>query len=225
MLIKRRVAVVVVSLGAVVAAVAWVVVAGRDTAVSPGAAAPTARVVQPGAPGQTSRTLSPEEVARMSAPAHSAADVDFMRKMINHHLQALEMTALVDERAGRADLRPLAERIEVSQKDEIALMQRWLVDRDEELPEPHADHVGHRDLMPGMLGAEELAALAAARGGAFDRMFLELMIRHHQGAITMVDQLYRAGGGVESASDQLAREVNADQAIEIRRMRDMLASL
>jgi uncharacterized protein (DUF305 family) len=224
MQLNRRVAVVSAIAVAVVAAGVGVAIAvNRDdgpatTAPSPG------RVVQPGAPGQDSRTLSPDELAKLSAPPHSPADAEFMRKMITHHLQALELTALVAGRSQSDDVPRLAERIEVSQKDEIAQLQKWLVDRGEPLPEPHANHVGHGGLMPGMLDATDLSALAAAKGPAFDKLFLELMIRHHEGAITMVQQLYRDGGGVESAADRVAREVNADQSIEVRRMRDMLAA-
>lgn len=222
---RRTVVVAVAAVVGAAAVVTAVVLSRGEPSTRAAGAVPTSRVVQPGAPGQTSRTLSPDELAQLSAPAHNAADADFMRDMIAHHLQALEMTALVADRAAGADIPQLARRVEVSQRDEVALLQRWLVDRDEPLPEPHTDHVGHGDLMPGMLDAADLSALAAARGPAFDRLFLELMVRHHQGALTMVDQLYRSGGGVEPESDRLAREITADQTIEIRRMQDMLAAL
>jgi len=218
-------------IGAVVAAVVvgiavLAVVAMTRSSTSEGAAAgPPPRVVQPGAPGQSARTLSPEEVAALSAPPHVAADAAFMRRMIPHHAQALEMTALVAGRASGADIPQLAQRIEISQRDEIAQMERWLMSRGEALPTPHANHVGHGGLMPGMLDATELAALAAARGAAFDKLFLELMIRHHRGALTMVEELYAVGGGIEPASDRFAREVNADQNIEIQRMQEMLGEL
>jgi len=219
---RRVVAVSLVAAALIAGAVGISVAANRgepttSTAPSPG------RVVQPGAPGQDSRTLSPDELARLSAPPHAPADTEFMRKMITHHLQALELTALVAGRSPSTDIPQLAKRIEVSQKDEIAQLQQWLVDRGEALPEPHANHVGHGGLMPGMLDATDLSALAATNGPAFDKLFLELMIRHHEGAITMVGQLYRDGGGVESAADRVAREVNADQSIEVRRMNEMLA--
>jgi uncharacterized protein (DUF305 family) len=145
--------------------------------------------------------------------------------MIPHHAQALEMTTMVAGRAASADLPRLAERIEVSQRDEIAQMERWLRDRGEALPEPHANHAGHDTLMPGMLNDEQLARLERASGAEFDRLFLELMIRHHRGAVTMVQELYADGGGVEPASDHFAREVEADQNIEISRMNDLLAKL
>ncbi|GIF77192.1 DUF305 domain-containing protein [Asanoa siamensis] len=221
---RRAIGVSALAAALIAAAVGISVAAGRDDSAPTTAASPPGRVVQPGAPGQDSRTLSPDELSRLSAPPHSAADAEFMRRMVTHHLQALELTALVGGRSTSADVPQLAKRIEVSQNEEIAQLRQWLVDRGEPLPEPHANHVGHGDLMPGMLDATDLTALAAAKGAAFDKLFLELMIRHHEGAITMVQQLYRDGGGVESAADRVAREVNADQSIEVRRMRDMLAT-
>ncbi|MFC7244932.1 DUF305 domain-containing protein [Catellatospora aurea] len=225
MLGSRRLAIAAVAAAvATGVAVALIVLLPGDDA-APGTAAPTLRVVQPGAPGQSARTLSPADVAGLSAPPHNAADTAFMAKMIPHHRQALEMTALVAGRSRSTEIAQLAERITISQQDEIALMERWLTDRREALPSPHANHVGHGELMPGMLDQSDLTRLADADGPAFDRLFLDYMIRHHQGAVTMVDQLYQAGGGVEPASDRLAREVNADQQIEIRRMKELLAKL
>ena len=183
-----------------------------------------ARVVQPGAPGQAGRTLSPGDVAAITPPAHNSADTLFMQQMIPHHAQALEMTALVDGRSRSTDLPLLAERIAASQQTEIDRMEAWLTERDEEVPAAHDHHGGQQhELMPGMLTEDQLDQLAAARGGEFDRLFLEFMIYHHQGALAMVQQLYATGGGLEPASDQFAREVNADQNIEIGRMRTMLA--
>jgi len=114
----------------------------------------------------------------------------------------------------------LAGRIDVSQRDEISLMRRWLAEHREPTTAP--DHAGHEN-MPGMLTPDQLGRLEAARGADFDRKFLQFMIQHHEGALTMVRELYAAGGGLEPASDRFAREVNADQTIEIRRMRSMLA--
>lgn len=184
------------------------------------------RVVQPGAPGQAGRALSPAEQAQLaSPPAHTAADTRFMQRMIAHHAQALEMTALVPDRAESREVSLLAQRIETSQRDEIGQMQRWLTERGEQVPGPHAHHAGHDAVMPGMLTPDQLSRLGRARGAEFDRLFLDLMIRHHNGALTMVEQLYAAGGGLEPASDRFAREVNADQAIEIKSMRELLAKL
>lgn len=182
-------------------------------------------VVQPGAPGESGRTLSPEELASLTAPPHNAADVEFFERMIPHHAQALEMAALVEQRTTNNELRLLAERIEVSQQDEIALMQDWLTRRGLPVPEPHENHVGHAGLMPGMLDATQMDQLAQARDGEFDRLFLEFMIFHHNGAITMANELYARGGGLEPESDRFAREVIADQSIEISRMQALLGAL
>lgn len=182
-------------------------------------------VVQPGAPGEPGRTLSPEELASLTVPPHNAADVEFFERMIPHHAQALEMTALVADRTTNPDVRLLAERIEVSQRDEIARMGEWLTARGLPVPELHANHAGHDGLMPGMLNDEQMRQLEQARGSEFDRLFLEFMIYHHQGAIAMAEELYARGGGLEPESDRFAREVIADQGIEITRMQQMLAQL
>jgi uncharacterized protein (DUF305 family) len=188
-------------------------------------------VVQPGAPGEAGRELTDEEAARVEPPEHTSADTAFMQDMIVHHQQALEMAALVDDRTERDDLSLLAERITVSQEGEIERMEQWLIDRDEDPPDRDSDGSGgdggdHPEhLMPGMATAAQLDQLEAARDTAFDQLFLELMIAHHQGALTMVADLYSAGGGLEPEADRFARDVEADQNIEIRRMQDLLAAL
>lgn len=166
----------------------------------------------------------PQGAAADTGRSYSRADVRFMQGMIAHHGQALAMTALVPGRAGRTDLPLLAERIEVSQKDEIEKMQRWLRDRGEQVPAPaeHHHHDVGQPLMPGMLTAEEMARLAAATGPMFDRLFLESMIRHHEGALVMVADLFASGGGQESEIYQFASDVDGDQRAEIDRMRRLL---
>ena len=185
------------------------------------------RIVQPGAPGEPSRTLSLEELADLEPTEHGDVDVAFMQGMIHHHAQALRMTALVPARSASEDVRTLARRIDVSQEGEIELMSDWLRERGEAAPELHRAH-GHAHgggqvLMPGMLTEAELARLGRTEGAAFDRLFLEFMIRHHEGALKMVEQLYAGGGGLESAVDAFARHVDADQQIEIGRMQELLA--
>jgi uncharacterized protein (DUF305 family) len=184
-------------------------------------------VVQPGAPGEPSRILSRGEIERIESTPHKQADVDFMQGMIHHHAQALVMTSMVRDRAASRDLTILARRIELAQQTEIELMDRWLTQRDEEVPdaEDHRNDHGGRGLMPGMVGHEELAKLAAADGRRFDRMFLEYMIRHHQGALTMVRQLRAKEGGVEPEIDLFVRHVDSDQNIEINRMAGLLAAV
>jgi uncharacterized protein (DUF305 family) len=167
--------------------------------------------------------ISADKATDLSRVQFRVADVRFMQGMIGHHAQAIEMTALLPERTRRDDMRLLARRIEVSQADEIQMMQRWLEGRGQEVPGPHAHHAPGAPLMPGMLTAEEMSRLAAASGAAFDRLFLELMIKHHEGALTMVEQLYSsAGAGQESEIYAFASDVVADQKMEIDRMRGML---
>jgi uncharacterized protein (DUF305 family) len=163
--------------------------------------------------------------------SHTQADVDFMQGMIAHHAQAIVMTGLVAGRSSRPDVQLLARRIDISQAEEIEIMQRWLAERGEEVPgtdDPHAHHGGHHgheNLMPGMLSEEELARLAASRGPEFDRLFLEYMIRHHEGALVMVQELFAAGGGQDSEMFQFASHVDGDQRIEIARMHRMLGQM
>jgi uncharacterized protein (DUF305 family) len=164
-------------------------------------------------------------------PRYTKADVQFMQQMIGHHAQALVMTALVPARGNLASIRLVAQRIEVSQRDEIALMQRWLKGRGETAPSPNASHhhhdaAGHEQLAPGMLTGEELAQLSGAKGAEFDRLFLQFMIRHHEGALTMVAALFATpGAGQEAEAFRFASEVDTDQRAEIARMRTMLATM
>jgi uncharacterized protein (DUF305 family) len=200
---------------------ALLVVAGVSCGTARHGAAPP--IVQPGAPGEPSRVISPEAATDLPQVRHTAADVRFMQGMIPHHAQALEMAALVPSRSGRDDVRLLARRIALSQADEMRMMQRWLEVRDEPGPAPHAHHAGGLAAMRGMASAEEMRRLAGASGEAFDRLFLELMIRHHEGALTMVRELFAAGGGQEPELFAFASEIESDQAVEIARMRGMLA--
>lgn len=208
---------------------AAVAACGPATRAAPAAAAPAAEAAPAAAPAPGPR-------------AYTAADVRFMQHMIVHHAQALEMTALVAERTQNEAIRRLAQRIEVSQHDEIAQMQRWLRERGEEVPSlasagehaTHAQHDAHgahggtpaHAAMPGMLTREEMARLAAARGAEFDRLFLELMIRHHEGALVMVEELFASeGAGQEVDVFRIAAEVDADQRMEIERMQALLAAM
>ena len=158
----------------------------------------------------------------VSAQAVSAADVAFMHGMIMHHAQAVTMTAMVRTHTSRAALHLLAERIEVSQQDELAVMQRWLADRGAS-HEMHTAHTAHT--MPGMLSAEQLAELATARDVAFDRLFLRFMIQHHEGAVQMVADLRRVPGAAQAPMLlQFINDIDADQRAEIRRMQRLLAA-
>jgi uncharacterized protein (DUF305 family) len=159
-------------------------------------------------------------------PPSTAADVRFMTGMIRHHAQAVLIAGWAPTHGAGPSLRLLCERIVVGQRDEIASMQRWLRDRHEDAPDATMPGMEHSMLMPGMLTAEQLAELDAARGPAFDRLFLTFMIQHHRGAITMVGQLFSTEGAAQDgAIFRFANDVNVDQLTEIDRMSRMLAAL
>ena len=144
-----------------------------------------------------------------------------MQQMIPHHEQALEMIALVADRTENRDIRLMAQRIDVSQQDEIAMMRQWLKSHGEETPHHHGGH-----LMPGMLNPAEMARLEKARGEEFDRLFLEFMISHHEGALAMVRNLFASEGAAENSEIfRFASDVDADQRAEIRRMQSVLSAI
>ncbi len=179
-------------------------------------------LIQPGAPGGSSRVITATQAVDLSQIQHTAADVRFMQGMISHHAQALEMTALLPSRSSRRDMRLLGQRIEVSQADEVKMMQRWLEVRGEGVPSVDAHHTHGATLMPGMLTPEEMGRLAGAKGNEFDRLFLEFMITHHEGALVMVNELFSSpGAGQESVIFGFASDVDADQRMEIDRMSHM----
>ncbi|GGO07179.1 hypothetical protein GCM10010116_14360 [Microbispora rosea subsp. aerata] len=192
------------------------------------AEAPKVNVVQPGAPGQGGKVLSADEVPRADDRDYTDADVRFMQGMIRHHSQALRMTALVAGRSQSKDLPRFAKRIEISQQDEIDQMVRWLRARLKEVPSVGSgaghDH-GAGALMPGMLTEEQFAELERAEGEQFDRLFYTYMIQHHMGALSMVEGLFDDGGGQEAEINQFVTHVDADQRIEIDRMRALLAAM
>lgn len=164
-------------------------------------------------------------------PPYTGADVAFMSGMIHHHAQAVVMAGWAPSHDASDPVRRLCERIVVGQRDEIALMQRWLRERNEPVPEPDPSGMAlpgmdHPMLMPGMLTPEQMAQLDRARGTEFDRLFLTGMIQHHQGAITMVDQLLESEGALrDDMIFKFAADINADQTTEINRMRLMLGAL
>ena len=190
-------------------------------------------IVQPGAPGQSTETVAANQAADLSKVQATDADVKFMQGMIHHHAQALDMVALLEKNTSSDDMRKLGERIRISQRDEIGMMQRWLRARGQEAPDPHAMHMPgmigmdhEMVMMPGMLTQEEMEHLATLKGVEFDRAFLTGMIKHHGGALTMVHDLFATpGAGQESIIFAFASDVEADQQMEIDRMRGMLAAL
>ncbi|MGJ7441779.1 DUF305 domain-containing protein [Aquipuribacter sp. MA13-6] len=193
-------------------------------------------VVQPGAPGEDSVKLDATVMPSVAPAPHTEVDVAFMQDMIGHHAQAIVMTSMVQERSENESLQLFVERMDITQVGEIEQMQDWLEDKGEEVPawDPvfgaqggHSDGMMMMDgdLMPGMATEDEMAALEAATGEEFDRLFIELMTRHHEGAITMVQELFAEGGGEEMMVFQLAGHIESDQNIEIDRMRTMLAEM
>ena len=186
----------------------------------------SAVIVQPGAPGKEVRVLPLSTKARLTPITE--ADVRFMQGMITHHAQAVEMTALIETRTTSEEVRSLGARISHSQADEIRFMKRWLLSRGYPVEEAggHHHHGMSHGLMPGMLTPVQMKALAAARGEDFDRLFLEGMIMHHGGALTMVEELFgAAGAGQEAEIFHFATDVDSGQRAEIRVMQTMREKL
>lgn len=184
-------------------------------------------VVQPGAPGKPSKTLPPS--TKGTLPPRSQADVEFMQGMIMHHAQAVEMTALIASHTENKDLRLLGARISSSQSSEIRFMKRWLATRGESLSMPMPEmpnmDTSHQTmaLMPGMLTPQQMESLRNAKGDEFDRLFLTGMIQHHNGALTMVKDLFdTAGAGQDADIFNFATDADNTQRAEIRIMQTML---
>ena len=181
-------------------------------------------IIQPGAPGQPGRVITAEEAADLAAIQYSAGDVMFLQGMISHHAQAMEMSALVDSRTNREPMQLLAQRISLSQEDEISMMQDWLDERGLDFPTTDAHHSDDFNLMPGMLSTEDMTSLERSDGNEFDRLFLEFMIEHHEGALEMVDNLLdQQGAAQEPILYAFTSDVTSDQSAEIDRMDLMLA--
>lgn len=181
----------------------------------------------------------PQLSAEAEARADSAmwpyvqADIDFMCNMIHHHSQALVMARLAPTNDAGRDVRVLCERIINAQTDEIAIMSQWLRERNKPVPTPDPsgktmmmNGVEHEMQMTGMLTESQMQSLAAARGKEFDRVFLQLMIQHHQGAVTMVKELLSSrGAAIDETVFKVASDINVDQETEIRRMQGMLFNM
>ncbi len=202
------------------------------TMVDSAAIAQDAPIVQPGAPGEGVRELSAEEAVQLAANRYSQDDVTFMQDMILHHFQAVQMSALVSERTSLERVVDIAGRIDATQADEIAFMRDWLIERGEDAPDPfndpHAMHHGHHahHTMAGMATPAQMQALADASGTAFDALFLELMIAHHEGAIDMVEHLLsQRGSAYDPVLFDFVNDVRSEQQAEIRQMNVILAGL
>jgi uncharacterized protein (DUF305 family) len=164
---------------------------------------------------------------------YTQADIDFMNGMIAHHSQAIVMAKWAPSHGASAALQTMCARIINAQRDEILIMQSWLRDRNQPVPAPDtlmgmgmSMHGDHQMLMPGMLSAEQLHQLDQARGQEFDKLFLQFMIQHHQGAVSMVDDLFGTyGAAQDQLTFKLANDISADQTSEITRMQKMLVAL
>ncbi|MER5713704.1 DUF305 domain-containing protein [Streptomyces sp. NPDC002132] len=182
-------------------------------------------VIAPGKPGEANRTLSPGEAAahRAEDDTPNSADVSFAQMMIVHHAQALEMTALAPKQAESAKVKSLAARITAAQGPEIAAMKSWLGKYGKAEASGEAGAGGsahHHGAMPGMATEAQMKQLRAADGKAFDKLFLALMITHHEGALTMAADVKAQGNNIRI--EEMADDVVAEQTSEISRMRTML---
>ena len=186
-----------------------------------------APIVQPGAPGQPSQTLDATTALAIADSSYTSADVHFMQGMILHHHQALLMSRLASDRTNNENVLDLAGRIDVSQDDEIMLMQDWLKERSEMVPDPADHHSGHMSHdMVGMATAEQMTNLANSKSIDFDELFLSLMITHHDGAIKMVKELRdQPGSAYDPLLNEFVSDVANDQAVEIERMNELLVGL
>jgi len=195
---------------------------------------PPPNIVQPGAPGQATKVLPSS--TRATLPPIAPKDVEFMQGMIMHHAQAVEMTALIEERTENKELRLLGARISQSQSDEMNFMKRWLENRGQDVSMskmPGMNMSGHHSskhhssshqmTMPGMLTPDQMEALRKAKGAEFDELFLKGMIQHHKGALVMVDDLFdTAGAGQDAELFNFATDVDSGQRAEIKIMQNML---
>lgn len=192
---------------------------------------PNARavIVQPGAPGQPTKELPSSK--RPVLPPRSAKDVEFMKGMIMHHAQAVEMTDLIEARTENKSIRLIGARISQSQADEMKFMKRWLEVRGEDASmqmshSPGANMSGHHHhgvLMPGMLSPKQMDALKSAKGAEFNRLFLTGMIQHHNGALVMVKDLFdTSGAGQDAELFSFATDVDSGQRAEIKSMQTLL---
>jgi len=183
------------------------------------------RILQPGAPGQDTKTISTAQATDLSKVGATAADIKFMQGMIGHHAQAVEMVDLLMTNSNSNAMKNLALRIKVSQDDEMNMMRKYLADHGAAVPGPHSHHEPG-GFMPGMLTPEEMTQLGNAKGVEFDRLFLMGMIKHHGGAITMVEELFKTPGAAqEGGIFAFASDVDADQRMEIDRMGAMLKEI
>ncbi len=193
----------------------------------PIAAKDSAPIIQPGAPGESSRTLAPEAASAIADSSYTVADVKFLQGMIVHHQQAIVMSSLAPKRTNNKTILDLASRIDVSQEDEINFMVSWLQDRGENVPDLNHMHHMHMPMnMVGMATPEQLEDLKNSNGTDFDRLFLQLMIAHHDGALEMVKELKGyVGSTYDPVLNEFVSDLVNDQGVEIERMNSIAVGL
>ena len=183
-------------------------------------------ILQPGAPGDPTKELDPETAIAIADSSYTAADVEFLQGMIVHHYQAFLMSEMAPSRTNNQTILDLAGRIDASQIDEIDFMENWLTDRGKSIPDPTLMGHSHHHKMMGMATPEQMNKLEASNSTDFDRLYLNLMIRHHDGAIDMVDRLNEfPGSAYDPQLYEFVTDLENDQAVEIERMNGILISL
>ena len=183
-------------------------------------------IIQPGAPGEASKTLDPQAASNIADTSYIKADVKFLQGMIIHHQQAILMSSMADKRTNNETIVDLAKRIDVSQEDEINFMESWLYDRGENKKDiPH--HNMHMDMgMAGMATPKQLEDLKNTKATDFDRLFLQLMIAHHDGALKMVEELREfSGSAYDPILSEFVSDLVNDQGVEIERMNTIAVNL
>ena len=185
-----------------------------------------APILQPGAPGEPTMELDPDTAIAIASSSYTTADVEFMQGMIVHHYQAFLMSEMATTRTNNQTILDLAGRIDVSQTDEINFMKSWLDDRAQSIPDPAMHTHMHDHKMMGMATPEQMSQLEASNSIDFDRLYLSLMIKHHDGAIDMVERLNEfPGSAYDPQLYEFVTDLENDQEVEIERMNGILIGL
>ena len=182
-------------------------------------------IILPGAPGEDSKLIDPEAATNIAITTYVDADVNFLQGMIIHHQQAIVMSNMADKRTNNKTIVDLANRIDASQEDEISFMENWLNSRDEDISVNHDDHHMHIG-MSGMASESELSELENSESTDFDKLFLQLMISHHDGALKMVKDLKEyPGTAYDPILNEFISDLVNDQSVEIERMNAIAVNL
>ena len=183
-------------------------------------------ILQPGSPGEPTKVIDSETAIAIANTSYTAADVDFMQGMIIHHYQAFLMSEMATSRTNNQTILDLAGRIDISQQDEISFMENWLLDMGQTVPDPSKSNHMHHHKMMGMATPEQMQQLSQSDSTDFDRMYLNLMIKHHEGAIDMVDRLNEyPGSAYDPQLYEFVSDLTNDQGVELERMNGILIDL